>query len=126
MMTHQLNLQRRHSKKCPDRERGPDYLKCRGHCPLRICGMMNGRRIRVSLKTRDLRRASRRYAEMQDEAVARPRKELSAAIEAFHGQHARQASETQRKYKRVMGYVGDFCSERSLRYVNQIGVETMD
>src|SRR5260370_11462717 len=98
MMTHQLSLQRRHSKKCPDRELGPDYLKCRGHCPFRVCGMMYGRRIRVSLKTRDLRRASRRYAAMQEEAVARPRKELSAPIGAFHPHHAPQTSQTQRNY----------------------------
>ena len=47
------------------------------------------------------------------------------AITAFQAQHAQQASETQRN-KRVRGYVSDFCSKHSLRYVNQIAVEAMD
>jgi hypothetical protein len=33
-MTAMLTLQRRHSQKCPQRNRGPNYLKCRGGCSL--------------------------------------------------------------------------------------------
>jgi hypothetical protein len=78
-----LTLQRRHSKKCPNRNKGPNYLKCRGKCPLRVCGMLNGKRVRVSLKTRDVDRAKRRMQEMDEESLGH-RKTLSSAIEAFH------------------------------------------
>src|ERR1700722_15733667 len=62
-----LTLQRRHSPKCPDRNRGPNYLKCRGRCLLRACGTTDdGQRMRLSLKTRDLQRAARRLIEIED------------------------------------------------------------
>jgi site-specific recombinase XerD len=124
-----LTIQRRHTRKCPDRNHSdaPNYLKCRGHCPLRICGTVNGNRVRKSLKTRDLGRAARRLAEMeQQETIGRPPKALCEAIDAFHAQHAGQSSETNRKYKRVLRYLSEYCAQRSLGSVDQINVETMD
>src|SRR5690242_13328434 len=108
-MTPMLTLQRRHSQKCPDRNKGANFLKCRGHCAVQICGMVNGKRVRMSLKTRDIQRAARRLAEMEEEAVGRPRKRLSDAIEAFKAQHEEHAPETQRKYKRVLNYLSEYC-----------------
>jgi site-specific recombinase XerD len=88
--------------------------------------MVAGKRVRMSLKTRDLQRAARRLAEMDAEALERPRKTLVEAIEAFHAQHAEHKDETKRKYKRVLRFLSDFCSQASLRYVDQITIETMD
>jgi len=121
-----LTLQRRHSEKCPDKKKGPNYLKCRGKCTIRICGMQNGKRVRKSLKTRDLQRAARRLAEMENPAQTRPRKLLSEATDAFHAQHADHGQETKRKYKRVLKYLNEHCAQQSLRYVDQVGVEAMD
>ncbi len=122
-----LTLQRRHSSKCPDRAKGPNFLKCRGHCAIRICGMQNGKRVRTSLKTRDLRRAAKRLAEMlDDETLGRSRKTITDAIVAFHAQHVEHAVETQRKYKRVLSYLAKYSEGAQLRYVDQITVETMD
>src|SRR5262245_22075595 len=103
-----LTLQRRHSQKCPDKKKGPNYLKCRGHCPIRICGMANGKRVRKSLKTRDLERAARRLADLNQEALGQPRKPLVDAIEAFHAQHASHSTESTRKYKRVLNRLREF------------------
>ena len=100
--------------------------KCRGRCPLRVCGMKDSQRIRKSLKTRDLQRAARRLAEMETEGHCRPRKPLQEAVEAFQAQHAGHASETKRKYKRLLGLLVDYCTRQSLRYVDQVIVETMD
>jgi Phage integrase SAM-like domain len=125
-MSPMLTLQRRHSKKCPDKNKGPKYLKYRGHCAIRICGMQNGKRVRTSLKTRDIRRAARRLAEMDEEALGRSRKTLGDAINAFHAQHAEHAQETKRKYKRVLGYLAEYCGSQQFRYVDQITVEVMD
>jgi site-specific recombinase XerD len=88
--------------------------------------MQNGKRVRTSLKTRDIRRAARRLAEMDEEAVGRPRKTLGDAINAFHAQHAEHAQETKRKYKRVLAYLAEYCGSQQLRYVDQIIVEGMD
>ena len=121
-----LTLQRRHSQKCPDRNKGPNYLKYRGHCPLRVCGTVGSKRVRVSLKTREVQRAARRMAEMEEGALGRPRKTLTDAIDAFHIQHANGALETQRKYRRVLGYLNEYCTRESIRFVDHITVETMD
>jgi site-specific recombinase XerD len=89
--------------------------------------MQNGKRVRTSLKTRDLGRAARRLAEMADEeATGRTRKILGEAIEAFHAQHAGHGDETKRKYKRVLRYLAEYCANQQLRHVHQIGVESMD
>src|SRR5258708_570458 len=83
-----LTIQRRHSPKCPDRSKGPNYLKCRGRCLLRACGATDGgRRVRVSLKTRDLQRAARRVTEIEDRASGKPRKTISDAVRSFQAQH---------------------------------------
>jgi site-specific recombinase XerD len=124
-----LNIQRRHTPKCPDRNHpnGPNFLGCRGHCPLRIFGMLNGKRVRRSLKTRDVRRATRVLGEMEDEGtLTRPRKALDDAIEAFMSQHAQQASETKRKYARVLKYLNEYSASKSVRYVDQMNAESLD
>lgn len=122
-----LTLQRRHSPKCPDRNKGFDYLKCRGHCPFRAYGTReDGKRIRLSLKTRDLQRAARRLTEMEDRISGKARKAIDEAVEAFHDQHRGNGSETKRKYRRVLGYLGDICGAKSIRYVDQVDVELMD
>ena len=101
-MTPMLTIRRRHSKKCPDRIKGPNYLKCRGHCPLRVCGTADGWRVKESLKTRDLRRATRRIVEIEDRSSGKVRKTIKAAVEAFQAQHAENAPETQPKYNGIL------------------------
>ena len=122
-----LTLQRRHSPKCPDRDKGPNLLKCRGHCPLRVCGTTRRRqRVRLALKTRDLQRAARRLTEIEDRASGKPRKSINDAVSAFQAQHEDNADETKRRYKRIMRYFTEFCKTDSLAYVDQIDVEAMD
>ena len=122
-----LTLQRRHSQKCPDRDKGPNYLKCRGHCLLRVCGMTDGgKRVRLSLKTRDLQRAARRLTEIEDRAAGKPRKMVTDAVSAFQAHHEDNADETKRRYKRTLRYFTEFCERESLAYVDKIDVESMD
>jgi site-specific recombinase XerD len=126
-MTAMLILQRRHSPKCPDRNKGPNYLKCRGRCLLRACGTTSdGRRKRLSLKTRDLQRAARKLTEMEDRLSGKPRKTILDAVKAFQVQHEQNAEETKRRYKRLLGYFTEFCSKDSLVYLDQIDVEALD
>src|SRR5258706_5826799 len=93
-----LTLQRRHSPRCPDRDKGPNHLKCRGGCLLRACGTSDdGRRMRLSLKTRDLQRAARRLTEIEDHMSGKPRKKIADAAASLRAQHARNTDATQRK-----------------------------
>jgi site-specific recombinase XerD len=122
-----LTLQRRHSPKCPNRKEGPNYLKCRGHCLLRACGTTDGgKRVRLSLKTRDLQRAARKLTEIEDRASGKPRKAINDAVSAFLAQHEDNADETQRRYKRTLRYFTEFCKKDSLAYVDQLDVEALD
>jgi len=125
-MTAMLTLQRRHSKKCPDRNRGPNYLKCRGHCPLRMCGTSEGKRARISLKTRDVRRAARRLTEIEDRLSGKPRKTIPDAVSAFHAYHEGKAPDTKRKYRRILGCLSEFCARESIHHVDSVNVEAMD
>ena len=125
-MTAMLTLQRRHRPTCPDSRKGPNYLKCRGHCPLRISGMVDGKRIRESLKTRDLQRAARKLTELEDRRSGVARKSIGDAIDAFHGQHAANALETQRKYRRILKYLKEFCATEGIKYVDRVDAEAMD
>jgi len=87
--------------------------------------MVNGKRVRSSLKTRDVQRAARRLAEMEEEALGRQRKPLSDAIDASKAQHAGNADETKRKYKRILRLLTAHCARESVRYVDQIGSERL-
>jgi site-specific recombinase XerD len=93
---------------------------------VRVCGIAEGRRVRISLKTRDLQRAARRLAELEDRQSGKPRKTVADAVEAFHAQHSDNASETKRKYRRILSFFGDFCASHSVRYLDQVNVEAMD
>jgi integrase len=125
-MTCMLTLQRRHSSKCPDRKKGSNYLKCRGRCPLRVTGTTENGRVRLSLKTRDLQRAARRMTEMEDRISGKPRKTILDAVAAFHAQHDTNQPETKRKYKRILGYLTEFCASAGIAHVDSTNVETMD
>ncbi len=122
-----LTLQRRHSPRCPDRDKGPNHLKCRGGCVLRAYGTTDdGRRMRLSLKTRDLQRAARKLTEIEDRISGKPRKKIVDVVASFGDQHEGNADETKRRYKRILRFFTEFCAREALIYVDQINLEAMD
>src|SRR6267143_344468 len=54
------------------------------------------------------------------------RKAIPDALSAFQAQHAENADETKRRYKRTLRYFSEFCKSDSLTYTDQIDVEAMD
>ena len=126
----ELTIQRRHSPKCPDRSKGPDFLKCRGRCKLRAVGYdSHGKRIRESLNTRDMARAATLLAEFIEARKARPdipRKQLVEAIAAFEAHHAQKAPETRRKYRTKLKYLAGFCERAGIKYVDEATLERLD
>ncbi len=111
-------LQRRHSAKCRHRHRGPNFTKCR--CPVWASGIVDNKRVRFALKTRDLRRAAHRLVQKEQQGSARPRQRLAAAVEAFLAFHEGRGDETKRKYKRLLGYLLDYCSEHNVEFLDQV------
>jgi site-specific recombinase XerD len=63
---------------------------------------------------------------MEDRVSGKPRKTISDAVSAFQAQHQGKASETKRKYKRILGFLLAFCANASIRYLDQVNVVGMD
>jgi site-specific recombinase XerD len=125
-MSAMLTLKRRHSLKCPNHNKAPGAKETRCRCPIWADGMVDQRRVRLSLKTRDLQRAAHRLTAMEDRFAGKPRKSVHDAVSAFEAQQAHKASETKRKYKRILQFFLSFCTEASITRLDQINVETMD
>lgn len=127
MLDAMLNLQRRHSDKCPDRDKGPNFLKCRGRCRIRVVGSIDGQRVRISLKTRDVARAARKLSELEpNTANLTPRKKITDAAGAFLLYHENKAIETQRKYRRILGYLIAHAAAAGVTNVDGITLELLD
>ena len=119
-----LKLWRRHVPGCPglDKKRSHDYVKCA--CPIWVDGELNGRRHRRSMKTCDWYRASKRRdaLESPESRAARPMVDAIATWEA----QLSLAEGTEQKYKRLMRYLGDFCTERKIEMVPELTLEELD
>ena len=133
----EILLQRRHTSVCPDRKHGPNHLKCRGKrpCPLRAMGYDDhGNRIRESLGTRDLARATVKLRELIDRLQAKPsepaevreEKTIEEAIAAFHARHASKAAETKRKYRRHLATVATYLETVGVRNTRELKLTTFD
>jgi site-specific recombinase XerD len=125
----ELTLQRRHSPSCPDRKKGLTFLKCHGRCKFWIAGYDDQhRRIRKSLGTRDLARAFKLLAAMQNTPTVAeaPQKKISDAVATFDQHKADKAPETTRKYKRVLGVLREYCERHNLVFLPEITLEALD
>jgi site-specific recombinase XerD len=125
----ELILQRRHSPKCPDRSKGPNFLKCRGRCKLWAVGYDEShRRVRKSLNTRDLARGFRILAKFGQtlELQPPPPKSIAHAIAAFIQHKADKAPETRRKYVRVTSVLRSYCERHGLRFLPEVTLEALD
>jgi site-specific recombinase XerD len=124
----QLILQRRHNATCPDKNKGPNFLKCRGRCRFWAYGCEAGDRRRISLKTSDRARADRRLAELnkKDQPVAPAKKTVAEAREAFLAYKADKTPETLRKYARVVNTLQTYCDKNKLKYVASLTLEALD
>jgi len=85
---------------------------------------VDGKRIRKSLKTRDLQRAARRLAQLEVDDGERAT--VDKATDAFLSAHADRAAETLRKYGRILGYLTNFCGDRSVTQVERITTEMLE
>jgi site-specific recombinase XerD len=115
-----LTIWRRHTAECPHRDKGRDYLKC--NCPIWADGYVNGQRtLRHSLKTRDMARARKRAAELED-----PKAPLVKPITAYKNHILSLTSRTQDRYKSAVDHLAAYCSEVGLEDMSQITIEHLD
>ena len=121
---------RRHTSKCPNRDKGRAWLKC--GCPLWADGYRDGIRIfRVSLGTRDLSRARVKAAALE-ESDTLGSKPFRDAVEAYLANCQHMVESVQRNYRnRLANHLAPFCEGLGIEYVHQLdvsarGVETLD
>ena len=84
--------------------------------------------MRISLKTADRARADRKLAELNkpDQAVTTEKKTVAGARQAFLAHKANRASETLRKYSRILKTLQIYCDENNLKHIPALTVETLD
>jgi integrase len=120
-----ITVWRRHTAQCPHRGKGRDYLKC--NCPIWADGYVNGQRtLRHSLKTRDMARARKRAAELENPTATHDAKPIAEAITAFEKQISSLQATTQRRYKIITRAFQAFCNGAGLDDMTQISVEDLD
>lgn len=118
-----LTMWRRHIKTC--KIKGRDKLNaCK--CPLWSDGILNGRRIRQAMGTRDSARAWRLLAKVEEEPVeTRARKTVQAATAAFLESITGQIA-TRKKYSRIANHIDEFAAAHGLIYVDEFTLEILD
>jgi hypothetical protein len=123
----ELTLLRRHKSTCPDRDKGPNFLKCKGRCRLYAYGFENGEKVFFSLKTSDLQRASTRLTEQKaGEPSRQAHKTVADAVQAFLMHKGNKSPETVRKYRRHLGLFSSYCEQNNLRNIDDVTVQALD
>ncbi len=120
-----LTIWRRHTAECPHRQKGRDYLKC--NCPVWADGYVDGKRtLRQSLKTRDMARARKRAAELEDPDI-KPRT-LKEAVEAFDAHCVSDGlkESTLRKYRNALNKLREFCERRNVIDAPEVSTDVID
>jgi integrase/recombinase XerC len=120
-----LTIWRRHSKNCPHRDKGRDYLKC--NCPIWADGYVNGKRTLFrSLKTRDMARARKRAADLEnpDQPNTQTVREAVSVFNA-HGVANGLRPSTLRKRTNVLAHLEAFCEAQGLVDLNEITIERL-
>lgn len=122
-----LTIWRRHTAECPHRYKGRDYLKC--NCPIWADGYVNGKRtLRQSLKTRDMARARKRAANLEDPQSEFQQRTLAETIKAFDAHCVSDGLKfsTLRKYRNSLAQLREFCDGRTVIDMAEISVDTLD
>jgi site-specific recombinase XerD len=122
-----ITIWRRHTAQCPHRGKGRAYLKC--NCPIWADGYVNGKRtLFKSLKTRDMARARKRAAQLEDPQNELQQRTIAEAIAAFdaHGVSDGLKHSTLRKYRNSLAQLREFCDARGVVDMAEITIDALD
>lgn len=115
---------RRHSADCPYASHGTACLKCK--CPLWVYGVLNGKEVRRSLKTRNLEQAWKKVDALENGTSPSKNLSATATIDVWIAQLDRRKPETAKKYRRVAGYLKAFCQARGISTLQGTQVTDID
>ena len=118
-----LYLVRHHSDHCLYKEKEQKFLNCK--CVLGVDGELNGNRYRRSLFTRNLEKAQRKLAQLQNPDFREP-KPLKDAIIDFLKANSDLAHGTLRNQRRILGFLYKIATAAMLTTLDDFDVESMD
>jgi integrase/recombinase XerD len=124
-----LTIYRRHLKTCDHRDEGRTYRRCK--CPVWVDGVLAGRDIRQSVKTRDWQKASdlvhlwESRNSIEDPTPQTEAMTISGAWEQYvKDAIARElVPDTLRKYKQLDRLMQEFAAEKGIKYLRDFDVE---
>lgn len=122
-----LTIWRRHVPACPHKAKGRDYLKC--SCPIWADGYNNGKReLRKSLGTRDMARARKKAAALENPEEHRESKDLADVIPLFlkHCKARGTQDSSISKYTSSTKALLAFCEKRGFSSVDDLDVVALD
>lgn len=125
-----LALYRRHKKTCPNfsRARRDRQLKC--NCKFWVDGVLSGREVRMSLDTRDSKKASEKVHEWESKDRVIERGAAVTLAEAWTSMIAdlearKLSSQTVRKYKLLQRQMESYGEERGLKLAAQFDLDVL-
>jgi site-specific recombinase XerD len=121
-----ISIWRRHTNDCQHKDKGRAYIKC--NCPVWADGYIEGKRVyRQSLKTRDMARARKKAADLEngDDRIIKP---VDDAVKAFldHCTSANLTDATIVKYRNPLTRLKHFCEAKSIDSLDELTTERLD
>lgn len=129
MLGGMLSLYRRHTVDCPHRAKGAAWTRC--NCPVHTIGVVAGRSIRMSLRTRNWQRATDMIREMEVRQTIAPDSPAMASIQeacdaAVADMQARKlSSETVRKVRTLTKQLAEFATSKGIRFCSQVDYQAI-
>jgi len=125
-----LTLYRRHKRTCPnfDKPRRARQVKCK--CMFWVDGVLGGREVRMSLETRDSKKASEKVHEWEAKERVIDRSAVVTLSDCWESMiadlEARKLSEqTVRKYRLLQRQMKAFAEERGLKILGQFDLDVL-
>jgi integrase len=120
-------LYRRHTQTCRYRALGRSHMNCR--CPFWADISEEGRRERISLKTRNLQRAVKKLGEIEgrEQMIVARTKTIAEATNTFlANKKAELADVSYRKYQKRLSLLGLYCARERILNLREVSTEMLN
>jgi integrase/recombinase XerD len=118
-----LTLYRRHLADCPHKKKGRGWKRC--GCPVWFQGMVEGRRVRESLDTRNWEVAAKKVLSWEAGKEKEERITIGEAVRRFLDDCVARSLKNAsiKKYRVILEKLKDFSARRNLTYVQELDGE---
>jgi len=120
-----LSPYKRHLATCKQKDKGRTHKSCR--CPIWVQGVLDGKKIRESLKTSNWQKAQETIRDWEVVGKAKPRVTIAEACSSFTADAAARnlRRDTLDKYRRLLDNLQHFATERKIHFANEFDVDLL-